>query len=261
MALVIEGTIGAGKSTLLQTVRTLYPDQYLIRPEPVRNWTEGDNILAQFYANPTRYAFQFETNCLLDTTQPAEGMGWDTTLLQERSFYGALYVFSTYGLNHQHLTPDQFKLLTRLAERLVRDNPVKAVFYLKTDAQTACTRVRQRARPEERNISPEYLAEITRLYDHLFTSCAPSFNIPIMVVDASAPTNELARALKSFADSLPFTLGEIPRLKLSGAGPYQWLSSSVRWPVLAGPVSEETREPTGQIQLEFSEPPVTGPEP
>ena len=62
----IEGNIGSGKSTLLSLICNHVPKVKVI-PEPVADWQNISkfNLLDQYYQEPHRWAYTFQTNAIL----------------------------------------------------------------------------------------------------------------------------------------------------------------------------------------------------
>lgn len=60
LTIAVEGNIGAGKSTFLEFCHS--KPGCLGLPEPVDKWTNlnGTNLLAEFYADRSRWAFPFQ---------------------------------------------------------------------------------------------------------------------------------------------------------------------------------------------------------
>jgi deoxyadenosine/deoxycytidine kinase len=59
----VEAIIGAGKSTLLDAIAAHFGDAVVVVPEPVGVWTDVDglNLLSEYYADQSRWAFSFQT--------------------------------------------------------------------------------------------------------------------------------------------------------------------------------------------------------
>jgi hypothetical protein len=64
----VEGNVGAGKSTYLSMISDIGKcNEIQVVQEPVEQWqnVKGENLLAQFYKDPKRYAFTFQQYVLL----------------------------------------------------------------------------------------------------------------------------------------------------------------------------------------------------
>ena len=64
---ILEGNIGAGKSTFLRLLSEHMP-AIGISLEPVHNWQKevyGQSLLANFYQEPRRWAYTFETMTMI----------------------------------------------------------------------------------------------------------------------------------------------------------------------------------------------------
>ena len=74
VVLSLEGNIGAGKSTLLAILAQR--SRFRTVQEPLRRWQGQDdshrtNLLAEFYRDPQRWAFTFQTAAFLSRAQAA----------------------------------------------------------------------------------------------------------------------------------------------------------------------------------------------
>ena len=161
-----------------------------------------------------KYAFSFELECLLGMAERPDE--WGVKTIQERSPYGLLYIFATQQLNLGNISKEQFNILVQLFERFIAAAGIKLIFYLRIDPKTSYRRIQQRGRPEETFINQEYATQICQLYDHLFLDRATTFNIPVVAVNARAPTHTLVRMLSQYAEAPLNATGGIPRLVLKG---------------------------------------------
>ena len=79
----VEGNISVGKTTFLRRIanETLeLQDLVEIVPEPVNKWQDVGwdhfNILDAFYAEPQRYAYNFQKLCVCYKSHAGEGVLW-----------------------------------------------------------------------------------------------------------------------------------------------------------------------------------------
>lgn len=197
MSIIIEGTLGAGKTTTLLQLEESWADLYECVREPVEEWTESTNRLAELYQNPRENAFSFEVDCLLKLSQSPDPAS-DKLTIQERSMYATYYVFSTYYYESGHISESDFETLTNLFERCIKKSYASGIFYLKLDPDTAFERIRSRGRPAESIITKDFLRRVCTLYDQLLIDKAHLFNIPVKVVEATANPRILATQLHEF---------------------------------------------------------------
>jgi deoxyguanosine kinase len=162
---VIEGVIGVGKTTLAKLLgRSLGSDVLL-------EVVEENPFLHTFYADRARYAFQTESFFLLSRyrqqqaiVQPAINQH---TLVSDYLF-AKNRIFA--GLNLQGDEWDLFvQLYDALSERVPKPD---LVVYLQADVPTLLGRIAYRDRAFERNMDPNYLAQLRDAYDQFFGSYA-----------------------------------------------------------------------------------------
>ena len=218
MRIAVEGNIGCGKSTFLEwwSVEGCVP----IAPEPVEQWKNlhGHNLLRLAYEDPKRWTMAFQTYVQLSMFQRAHahvGTPLEPTLLaQERSVWSAQYVFVENALALGNLSQADVEVLRELHEfhvDLVPSAKVDHIVYLRCAPEIAYARIHQRGRPEEANISLDYLKQIHELYDKwLLKGERPTHNAKIHVVDNSLMTMDDFEA--AAADTLQKILTSVPKL-------------------------------------------------
>jgi deoxynucleoside kinase len=168
--IVVEGNIGSGKTTFLKRFKNVST-----LPEPVEKWREGYNLLDLFYKDPKRWAYTFQSKILLTLLENHDVSG---PKIMERSVFSGMYCFAKYLLESGHLHPAEYSLLSDWFLR----NPVdvKTFIYLRTTPEVAFNRIQKRGRPEEKNISMDYIKAIHALHDNWLLHS----NLNVIVVDA-----------------------------------------------------------------------------
>ena len=174
--IVIEGNIGSGKSTLAEIL--LNHDESIkaqieFYEEPVHMWQDvkGLNLLREFYEQPKKFAFCFESYIQLTMLHNHEAklsQGKSVKLL-ERSLHSANKIFVENLKANNVLNQVEYDILQAWYKHLsVKENGmnVDLTIYLRTDPKNCQTRIKERAREGEVQISIEYLTQLSSLYDN-----------------------------------------------------------------------------------------------
>lgn len=166
----IEGLIGSGKSTLLRMMKEstdpLFKNSTFMG-EAIAQWQELQtpvgtvNLFDCFYADPTKYASQFQQQVLLTLARREAACPIDKKipLIMERSIDSSLHVFAETLFSNNHLTPSEFAIFRETANffRSVVPLVPRCIIYVDTSVPTALLRIKKRDRPEERNVNNSYL--------------------------------------------------------------------------------------------------------
>lgn len=172
----IAGNIGVGKSTLvgLLSQRLGWEPFY----EPV-----GENpYLADFYRDMRAWSFQsqifFLTRRLRSHRQLCDH---PTSAIQDRSVYEDAEVFAHNLYLQGHMDERDYQSYQELYTVLTEFLPAPdLVVYLRASVETLIERIARRGRSYERDIQPEYLAQLNNLYEawiERFTLC-PVLTVP-----------------------------------------------------------------------------------
>lgn len=186
----IEGPIGSGKTTVVDRLASRLEARKL-----VEDWSTNP-FLRAFYDSRPGAAFQSELFFLLSRYRQQQ------ELLQRQLFEQTTlvdYVFERSRL-FAYLNLDDSELLiydklyALLAESVPRPD---LVVYLQAPSEVLMRRVRARGRPEESQLSEEYLAEVNRAYNHFFFHYSAT---PLLVVNTEGA--DFARSDEDTADLL-----------------------------------------------------------
>ncbi len=158
---IIEGNIGSGKSVLLEKLKE-HIDCEII-PEPVAVWQSikgnGKNILEQFYQNPSRYAYLFQTIVFKTRLQALEPIQQKQIRFSERSIWTDKYVFGKACIESNtmnELEKNAYYLwFDWLADKYFK-NP-DGIILLDCPSDICLKRLNNRGRHEESTISIDYL--------------------------------------------------------------------------------------------------------
>lgn len=191
---ILEGNIGVGKSTFLSMIEQLLPSLPVV-PEPVNSWNQqvhGQSLLAQFYAEPVRWAYTLETfamACRMREHQKDEQRGLRNYIV-ERSIYSGHYCFAKNDYLSGYMSEIEWQVYTQWAAVVTRQCAVPAGFiYLKASPETLLERIKKRARAGEETISREYLEQIDARHDEFLIQkkdVAPAIAaVPVLVLDVN----------------------------------------------------------------------------
>ncbi len=171
----VEGPIGVGKTTVVELLANR-----LVANVVLEDWSSNP-FLGGFYDGKPGAAFQAELFFLLSRHRQLQE-------LQQRQLFAQAtltdYVFEKSRL-FAYLNLDDSELLifdklyALLAESLPRPD---LVVYLQAPTEVLLKRLALRARPEERPLSEEYLAELNRAYNHYFFHYSAT---PLLVVNTA----------------------------------------------------------------------------
>ncbi len=196
----VAGNIGVGKSTLVTLLSARLGWQPFYEPE-------GENpYLADFYQDMRAWAFHsqifFLTRRLRSHRQLSEHPG---SVIQDRSVYEDAEVFA-HNLYRQELIDerdyrayrDLYLVLTEFLP------PPDLVLYLRASVPTLLERIQHRARDYERQISPDYLAQLNLLYEEWVSrfSFCPILTVPADDLDYVSNPDHLDLIVEKVLDKL-----------------------------------------------------------
>ncbi|HSS77078.1 MAG TPA: deoxynucleoside kinase, partial [Thermoanaerobaculia bacterium] len=158
--LAVDGPIGVGKTTLVELLTRRF--------EGVKILEDVDNpFLGDFYKDRPGAAFQTELYFLLSRYKQQQDIGqrglFDRVLVADYTFWKNR-IFA-----YLNLSDDELMLFDKLYALLEPQVPVPdLVIHLVADVDTCMERIRKRARPVEKAISPQYLGELIDAYNHYY---------------------------------------------------------------------------------------------
>jgi deoxyadenosine/deoxycytidine kinase len=171
VTLCVEGNISAGKSTFLRFIKddcVELRDVLEVVPEPVDKWQAvggagGSNVLAQFYADPARYAYTFQ-NYVFVTRMMQErdsSTGPAPMRLLERSVFSDRMVFVRAVHEARWMSDMELAIYDSWFDPVVSALPSlvpDGFIYLRASPGTCAARMAGRGRGEEAGVSLDYLA-------------------------------------------------------------------------------------------------------
>jgi deoxycitidine kinase len=188
---IVEGNIGSGKTTLLEKLES-YKDFEVIR-EPVDLWlkikgSDGKNLLQEFYEDPTRYAYLFQTMVFKTRLQALEQEQLKSTRFSERSIWTDRYVFGKSCIDSQKMNDLEINCyhfwFDWLEEKFFKKPD--GIIYLRCSPEKCLERMNERGRNEESGVPLEYLKELHINHENWFEQ---HNNLPILIIDNELDNN------------------------------------------------------------------------
>lgn len=183
----VEGNIGCGKSTALRALGRLR-EGVTVFEEPLEEWGE---LLARFYEDPEQWALAFSLRVLLSMRLPGTAPG---ACVVERSPLSARHVFSQLLFNEGTLSQEEWDLYKEYWDVLGWAPDV--LVYVHVPAEECFRRMRERGREAERDVDLQYLKRLEFQYETMLRYA----KVPVVRVDGTLPTEDLARALADIVD-------------------------------------------------------------
>lgn len=173
--IVVEGVIGVGKTTLVRALADAFDARTVLEV------FDENPFLANFYADPKRYAFATEMFFLL-LRYHQQGTFSQEDILQRVSVSDYLFekcrIFAELTLEPAEF--DVFERSYRIFERQVPTPDL--VVHLHAPVDVLLHRIANRGRSFEHAIAPEYLANLDRAYRALF---ARYIKAPVLSIDTT----------------------------------------------------------------------------
>ncbi|MGQ9517079.1 MAG: deoxynucleoside kinase [Anaerolineae bacterium] len=172
----VAGNIGVGKSTLTELLC------YRLGWKPFFEAVADNPYLSDFYADMHRWSFHSQIFFLARRLHHYHRLvEHPTSVIQDRTIYEDAEVFAENLYRQGYLSPRDYRTYRDIYEAVVTFlPPPDLVIYLRASEETLRRRIALRGREFERDISPEYLTQLNRLYDEWiqgFTLC-PVLTIP-----------------------------------------------------------------------------------
>jgi deoxyadenosine/deoxycytidine kinase len=213
----VAGNIGVGKSTLV----TLLCQRLGWQPfyEPVAE----NPYLADFYKDMRLWAFHSQIFFLTHRLRlHHQLMAHPNSVIQDRSVYEDAGVFAE-NLYRQGLIDERdYKSYRELYEVLTEFlAPPDLVVYLRASSSTLVKHIHRRGRGYERQITPEYLAQLNDLYEDWISkfSLCPVLTVPADDLDYVAKPSHLDLIVSKIQEKLTgkeevvFQPDEVARLR------------------------------------------------
>lgn len=182
---LVEGNIGCGKTTLLDKLEE--NNNFEVIREPVDLWlqikgSDDKNLLQQFYEEPDRYAYLFQTMVFKTRLESLDNHQIKPFRFSERSIWTDRHVFGKSCINSKKmndLETNSYKFWFDWLEKKFFKKP-DGIIYLRTDPEKCLDRIYERGRYEESTVSLKYLNEIHDYHEEWLCNCTQT---PIFIID------------------------------------------------------------------------------
>jgi deoxyguanosine kinase len=173
--IVIDGPIGVGKTSL---ATLLAPD---LNARLIFERAEENPFLTDFYHDPARFRFQTQIFFLMSRFAQQEEFS-QHDLFNQVTISDYLFakdrIFAYLNLNDHEL--GLYEQIYKMIEpKVVRPD---LVIYLQADTETILRRIKQRARPFEKDVSHDYIEAVNEAYSHYFFRYTET---PLLVINTS----------------------------------------------------------------------------
>lgn len=175
--ITIAGNIGVGKSTLVE----MLCEQ--LEWEPFFEGVADNPYLADFYTDMSAWAFHsqifFLSRRLRDLRRLRDFPG---NVVQDRSVYEDAEIFAKNLYRQGCIAERDWRTYRELYQALTELlPPPDLIVYLNASVQTLLQRIALRGRAYEKNIAPDYLAQLNVLYDEWIADFKLA---PVLIVPA-----------------------------------------------------------------------------
>ncbi len=167
----VEAAIGTGKSSLLRLLQNTLGSngKWIVVQEPVDQWQSvgGEhNLLEAYYADQSRFAFSFQTNCVLSRITAVQ-KALDTVddhvevVILERCWASDRNTFAEMLKARNKISPMEWALYDEWYNFACRNAPIiDGHLYLECSTDTCMARLRKRDRTEEVGVTEDYQREL-----------------------------------------------------------------------------------------------------
>ncbi len=159
--IAIAGNIGSGKTTLTQLLAEKY------QWEPHYEVVAENPYLSDFYGDMQRWSLQLQVFFLSKRFQTHQQIAKaEGSAIQDRSIYEDAHIFARCLFESEKMAKRDYEnyleLYSTMTQFLV---PPDIVVYVRRSVDCLKSRIKERGRDYERNISDEYLHHLNKCYD------------------------------------------------------------------------------------------------
>ena len=173
--IVVEGPIGVGKTSLT----SLLADEMEARL--IHERAEDNPFLPDFYKDPVRFRFQTQTFFLLNRFSQQEEMS-QPDLFNQSTISDYLFakdrIFAYLNLNDHELALYE-QIYSLLKPKIVSPD---LVIFLQANTEALISRIKQRGRAFEKELSRDYIAAVNEAYNQFFFRYSET---PLLVINTS----------------------------------------------------------------------------
>lgn len=163
MHIAITGNIGAGKTTLATMLAEYYGWEVLYEA------VDGNPYLPPFYEDMEKWAFHLQIyflNSRFEQVLKIKDLTKEKTIIQDRSIYEDAYIFARnlYESGKFNITDyNTYKSLFNTITQAITHPDL--MVYLRADLPKLQKQISKRGRDFEKNIDPDYLISLNKLYE------------------------------------------------------------------------------------------------
>lgn len=173
--IVIDGPIGVGKTSL---ATLLAPE---LNARLIFERAEENPFLSDFYHDPARFRFQTQIFFLMSRFAQQEEFS-QHDLFNQVTISDYLFakdrIFAYLNLNDHELSLYE-QIYKMIVPKVVRPD---LVIFLQADTETILRRIKQRARPFEKDVNRDYIEAVNDAYNHYFFRYTET---PLLVINTS----------------------------------------------------------------------------
>ena len=161
MHVAIAGNIGSGKTTLTNMLASHYGWEARFEPVDVNPYLED------YYKDIPRWSFNLEVYFLKQRFRDLLDIAHaDHTIIQDRSIYEGVYVFTANNRAMGNLSDRDFETYMELFEQMTEIvRYPDLMIYLRASVPHLVSNIQKRGRNYEQSIPIDYLQGLNRLYE------------------------------------------------------------------------------------------------
>ena len=161
MHIAIAGNIGSGKTTLTNMLASHYGWEARFEPVDVNPYLED------YYKDIPRWSFNLEVYFLKQRFRDLLDIAHaDHTIIQDRSIYEGVYVFTANNRALGNLSDRDFETYMELFEQMTEIvRYPDLMIYLRASVPHLVSNIQKRGRNYEQSIPIDYLQGLNRLYE------------------------------------------------------------------------------------------------
>ena len=207
----VEGNIGSGKSTIIKILKQHFKDNknIIFLLEPVDEWNSirdknDKTIIENYYENKEKYAFSFQIMAYisrLSQLKEALQKGYEY-IITERSVSTDKNVFAKMLYDDKDIDEINYSIYNKWFDEFIKDIPNINYIYIKTDTLIAESRVIERSRKGESNISFDYLQRCCNYHETWFDSLSNYLEINgnININNEPSYVNQIIKSFEDFIE-------------------------------------------------------------
>lgn len=173
--IAIEGAIGAGKTTLAKKLKERLNSELILEE------FEANPFLEKFYSDRRRFAFQTQMFFLINRYKQQEQLNQENLFTD---FIVSDYIFEKDRIfAYMNLSAEELKLYESIFPLLARSlRKPDLVVYLQSGPERLMYNIKKRARRIERNLTRNYIEELSESYNHFFFRYQST---PLLIVNST----------------------------------------------------------------------------